>query len=148
MKLIDMLAGTKGDPDPKDALSGVKLTAEPTIRLLEAIDAFRDGTSEPRESALLGLAALGHVSNSTVSKFVSALASAATTDDQKTREQKQREQQRLLTRAQIMKEAYDDAARVVDAAFFGCSSGYAGLIRDRSKAVVEETLAMVKELST
>lgn len=80
MKLIDMLAGTTPDePDPKDTLSGVKLTAEPTVRLLEAIDAFREGTSEPRESALLGLAALGHVSRSAVSKFVSALAATQTT---------------------------------------------------------------------
>ncbi len=150
MKLIDMLVGTiKGELDPKDDKSGVKLTVEPSLGLLEQIDAFRDGTNEPRESALLGLAALGNVSRSAVKKLISALSEPLATDDQQTRERKLREQDRLLARAQIMKEAYEDAVKIVEGAFFGGQpSGYANLIRDRSKAVVEDLLAQVQKLSS
>lgn len=65
MKLGDMLAGTKPDePDPMDEPSGVRLTVEPSRRLLEMIDRFVEESSKRgktlvREEALVAMAAGG-----------------------------------------------------------------------------------------
>lgn len=79
----EALAGVEPqEPDPKDAKSGVVLLVEPSVRLLEHIDALceehrKAGRQLDRGDALLAHAALGAVTGQGVGMFVGMVRKAA-----------------------------------------------------------------------
>lgn len=103
-----MLAGNES-VDPKDKSSGVKITVEPSVALLEDVDGFAQEAKTTREAALLVYAALGLLSKKAVKGFfgmVSGLAAERDTSSQS--------DPHALEVALIRKRAFEDAAQVCD----------------------------------
>lgn len=152
MKLFDMLAGKKPDKDdPKDKPSGVKITFEPSLRLLEEIDAFAQESGVTRESAAAAYAALGCVSRAVTSRFAGAVADRANELRAGKDEADFREQELRLVEATGKKEGFEEAAKTCDAIAArrsevprAVAEQCASAIRDLKRKFVEEAMKRLK----
>jgi hypothetical protein len=112
MKLIDMLAGRESD-DPKDKPSGVKVTVETSVGLLEKIDAQAKAKGLTREECLVAYCALGTVAERSAQGIMGVLAGFAEgkgVDDGKTLTGLQRKELRLAE-GLAAKNALDEAIK-------------------------------------
>jgi hypothetical protein len=115
MKLIDILVGKKSSDDPKDQPSGVRITFEPSVRLLEEIDAMAKSVGCTREAAAASLAAVGQVSQNAVSSFFGAITESAKKYGPREDEADFRTQELRLTEATGKKDGLEQAAKACDA---------------------------------
>jgi len=136
LKLIDILAGTKGEPNPKDDPSGVKITFEPSVGLLESIEAFAKETKCTLEQASATLVALGDTSKKAIKGFFGAVADAA--KKTKVDEADFRVQELRLTEAAGKKDGFEEAAKACDA--------IAARRSEVAKAVAEQCASTIRDL--
>lgn len=114
MKLGDMLAGRESD-DPKDKPSGVKVTVETSVGLLEKIDALAKAKGMTREECLVAYCALGTVAERSAQGIMGVIAGFAEgkDDDGETLTGLQRKELRLAEGLAV-KNALDEAIKACE----------------------------------
>lgn len=157
-RLIDILAGKKGEPDPKDKPSGVKITFEPSAGMLETIEAFAKDHSCSLGEAAGALAALGSFSKQAVTGLMTSITETARKIETGEHEASYRVQELRLAEATGKKSGFEEAAKICLAVAKECETDgrshssirsimleeCAERIRSIKKAFIDETLKRLK----